>query len=441
MKKLLFRPFSAAISAMLTFAAASAHAQELVPVGQIDPADSGDTAWMLIASALVLLAGVGGLGCSFASRLSTRSSRDMLLQIGGIVAAVSTLWVIVGYTLAFGIADGGIIGSGNAWMLIGLSNVRQGLAIPESAFALYQIAFAVFAAVLLTGAWAGRARFGWALATATLWSLIVYAPVSHWVWGGGWLAYRGAMDFSGGLVLHFCAGVSALTGAIMIGRRHHSEGTGHEVARPLLLLTGAGLLWAAWIGFAGGSALTANDNAAAAIINAHVAASTGGLAWLLIEKFRSGAISLSGFAKGVMAGLVTVSAATGYVSPGGAMVTGLLAAPICYFATRFVADILGVDDASDIFAVHGIGGLAGALVAAVFINPALGGTGFLEGMGTSSQLIAQLTGILAIGLWSAIGTAITGLGISIIIPMRISSVEEINAAREETVSEGMMPAE
>ncbi|MFC3310526.1 ammonium transporter [Blastomonas aquatica] len=394
-------------------------------IAAVDPANAGDTAFVLIAAALVMLFALPGVLLMQAGRGTARASQPVFLQGAAIAALVSLLWVVVGYTLAFGDSGGGVIGGGNAWMLIALGNVRFGTAIPESAFVLFQITGAMLAAILVAGAWAGRARFGWALTFGGLWSLIVYAPVAHWVWGGGWLSNLGVLDFAGGIALHFCVGISALVAAVIIGRRTGWTGADIVPHNPQLLLAGASMLFVGNFALAGGWTLAATDDASSAIINAHVGACVSGLVWLLIEKLRTRQVTALGFVCGLTAGIAAIAPAAGLVSPGGAILIGLLAAPACYFTLQFVTRTLMIDDSNHVFSLHGIGGLTGALLVAVFMSASFGGVGYPEGGGFGGQLLAQLIGLGAVAMWSILGTLIIGYGIATAIPMRVSKAEEI----------------
>jgi len=277
----------------------------------------------------------------------------------------------------------------------------------------------------MVGAWVDRARFGWVIGFCALWGLMVYAPVAHWIWGGGWLATKlGTLDFAGGIVVHTTAGVSALVVALLLGRRMGFPKTLMLPHSPALTMAGAALLWVGWFGFNGGSALAANDDAASAIINTHVAACMAAIVWILIERFAVGKPTSVGFATGAIAGLATVTPAAGYISPGSALLFGVAAASVCYPMILLVKQKLKIDDSLDVFAVHGVGGMVGSLLAAVFIAPALGGIGYAEGMGPASQLVAQAVGVGVVALWSAVATAIAALMVSMVIPMRVSEDDE-----------------
>ena len=286
------------VSAMLlaVLLASPAFAQD---AGTLVESDTGDTAWILISSALVLLMTLPGLALFYGGRVRAKNVLSVALQCGAVAAVISVLWVVTGYTLAFGDIGNGWFGNGRAWMLIELTNVRYGTTVPESAFVLFQMGFAIFAAALMVGAWAERARLGWVVLFCAAWSLIVYAPVAHWVWGGGWLASTfGTMDFAGGLVVHTTAGVSALVAAALIGPREGFADKPILPHAPVLTMIGAALLWVGWFGFTGGSALSATDDASSAIINTHLAACVAALVWLLIERIALGKCTTIGWGRG-----------------------------------------------------------------------------------------------------------------------------------------------
>jgi len=388
------------------------------------PADSGDTAWLLVSAALVLLMTLPGLALFYGGLVRAKNMLSVLLQIGAVASVASLLWIVAGYTLAFGDATGGWIGGGRAWMLGGLAAVREGLTVPENTFAMFQLTFAAITPALMVGAWVDRARFGWVVTFCALWSLLVYAPVAHWVWGGGWLARAGTLDFAGGIVVHTTAGVSALVVALLLGKRQGFPGPALLPHAPGLTMLGAMLLWVGWFGFNGGSALAANAGAGAAILNTHVAASTAALVWLAIERVTFGKPTTVGFATGAIAGLATVTPCAGYVSPGAAIALGALAAVLCYVAIQLIKNRLRIDDSLDVFAVHGVGGMLGSLLLALFLSPALGGVGYAEGMGMVAMLGAQALAVAAVAVYSAIATAIAALAVSVVLPMRVSEDDE-----------------
>ena len=388
-------------------------------------ANSADTVWILVSSALVLLMCMPGLTLFYGGLVRAKNFLAVLVQVGAIASVASLLWIVCGYKLAFGTVTHGWIGAGNAAMLAGLAPVRAGYTIPENAFALFQMCFAAITPALMAGAWVDRARFGWVIGFCGLWGLLVYAPVAHWIWGGGWLASRfGTLDFAGGIVVHTTAGVSALIVARMLGARQGFPRTLMLPHSPALTMVGASLLWVGWFGFNGGSALAGNAAAAGAIINTHAAASAAAMAWIGIERLSVGKSTSVGFATGAIAGLATVTPAAGMISPGAAILFGLFAAGICYPMIQLVKQKLKIDDSLDVFAVHGVGGMTGSLLLALFLSPALGGTGYARGMGMSSQLLGQALGVGVVAVWSALMTLAIALILNQFIPMRVSEDEE-----------------
>jgi Amt family ammonium transporter len=414
----MIRKAAAAIAIAMIPAAVSAQ----VPAAA---ADSGDTAWILVSSALVLLMCLPGLSLFYGGLVRQKNVLSVALQCGAVAAVASLLWILVGYSLAFGNVGNGWLGAGNAWMLIDLGEVRSGLTMPESTFALFQMTFAAITPALMIGAWVDRARFGWVLAFCALWGLVVYAPVAHWIWGGGWLYSKfGVLDFAGGMVVHTTAGASALVVALLLGKRDGFPKTLMLPHAPGLTMIGAMLLWVGWFGFNGGSALAASDGAASAIINTHAAACAAALVWLLFEKFMVGKPTSVGFATGAIAGLATITPAAGFVSPGAAVVMGLSAGIVCYGAIQLVKQKLHIDDSLDVFAVHGVGGMLGSILLAIFIAPSLGGTGYADGMGMGSMLGVQALGVGVTAIWSIVATAVLALGVSVFFPMRVTADEE-----------------
>ena len=408
-----------AIAAALAALPSAAFAQ--APAGPL--ADSGDTSWILASAALVLLMTLPGLGLFYGGLVRAKNVLSVLLQIGAVAGVASLLWIVVGYTIAFGEVGNGWFGSG-ALMLGDLDALRAGLTVPESAYAMFQLTFAAITPALMIGAWVDRARFSWVVTFCALWGLLVYAPVAHWVWGGGWLAQLGTLDFAGGIVVHTTAGVSALVIALLLGKRQGFPGPALLPHAPGLTMLGAMLLWVGWFGFNGGSALAASDGAAMAIINTHAAASTAALVWLAIERITFGKPTTVGFATGAIAGLATITPGAGFVSPGAAIAIGALAAVVCYFAIQLVKNRLKIDDSLDVFAVHGVGGMLGSLVLALFLAPELGGAGYADGMTLGSMLGVQVLGVAAVAAWSAVATAIAALAVSLLLPMRVGEDDE-----------------
>ncbi len=411
------------LAATSILAPVAALAQDAVEEGVLN---SGDTAWILVSSALVLLMCMPGLTLFYGGLMRAKNFLSVMIQVGAIAAVASVLWVVCGYTLAFGDATNGWLGAGNFWMLLGTENLLRGTyPISERTFALFQMTFAAITPALMAGAWIDRARFGWVLGFCALWGLIVYAPVAHWLWGDGWLySSIGTKDFAGGIVVHTTAGVSALVVALLVGKRQGFPKTLMLPHSPSLTMAGAALLWVGWFGFNGGSALAANDSAASAIINTHLGASVAALVWILIERFKVGKPTSVGFATGAIAGLATVTPAAGFISPGGAILLGAIAAAVCFPMIQVVKRRLEIDDSLDVFAVHGIGGMTGSILLAVLMSESFGGAGYDEGVTMVNQLAAQLVGVGVVAIWSAVASAVIALGVSLILPMRVSEDDE-----------------
>lgn len=383
---------------------------------QVAVADSGDTAWMIFCALMILLAGLPGLLLRHGGQAGARNVLTVMAQGLGIVAGVSLVWAASGYSLAFAPGSGWLGGATNL-MLGNLTALREGLTVPESAFVLFQMMLALFAAGLLAGAVAQRARLGWFLFFAPLWALMVYAPVAHWVWGGGWLAEHGTLDYAGALVLHVTAGFSALALALVAGAR--TEPTGPH--SPALALSGGALVWVGWAGIVGGWALGATDDAAVAILNSHFAACAGALMWALLDRLLLRRVSASGFVSGALAGLVTASASAALIGAGGAMMAGVIGAITC----RVGAGVAKrwIDDPAYVFAIHGLGGVTGLLLLPALSHPLMGGVG-IEGAGVATLLTGQVIGIVAVALWALVGSAIAALIVAMVVPLRPSEQAE-----------------
>lgn len=390
------------------------------------PAPNGaDTVWVLVSSALVLLMCLPGLSLFYGGLVRAKNFLSVMVQVGAIAAAASLLWVMAGYSLAFGPVTNGITGGFSLAGMAHLAAVRAGTTLPESGFALFQLCFAAITPALMAGAWVDRARFGWVVGFCALWGLIVYAPVAHWIWGGGWMATRfGTQDFAGGIVVHTTAGASALVAAMLLGRRTGFPKTLMLPHSPALTMLGAGLLWVGWFGFNGGSALAGNASAANAIMATHVAACVAALAWLAVEAVHVGKPTSIGFATGAVAGLATVTPAAGYIAPMSGVVFGLAATAICFPMIQIVKNRWKIDDSLDVFAVHGVGGMIGSILLAVFAAPALGGAGFARGLGMGGQLLGQVIGVGVTALWSVLASWAIAVGLNRIVPMRASEDEE-----------------
>ena len=360
--------------------------------------NSGDTAWILTATALVLFMSLPGLALFYGGLVRAKNYLSVLMKVYAIAALASIVWVVAGYSIAFG--------SGNAWWG-GLDNLflksldRDAVSgtIPESVFLAFQMTFAVITPALIVGAFVERVKFFPVLIFTTLWLLVVYAPVTHWIWGGGWLAEKGVVDFAGGLVVHATAGISALVYVKMLGKR---KGFPNEIApphRPAVVMIGASMLWVGWFGFNGGSQLAADGGAGMALLVTHISASVATLVWIGFESMGGRKPTLVGAATGTIAGLATVTPAAGVLGPGGALLIGLAGGIVCYFAVHLIRVKLRIDDSLDVFAVHGVGGILGILLLPFLSSTALGGTG-------DGDFLVQLTGTVAVIAWSAIASFI-----------------------------------
>jgi len=404
--------------ALLLSCASMAWAQA-APAPKIDAAN---TAWMLVATVLVLFMTLPGLALFYAGLVRAKNVLSVLMQCFAITCVVTLAWVVVGYGLAFG--DGG---GHNAWIgsldrafLAGLDVKAVKGSIPETVFAMYQLTFAIITPALVVGAYAERVRFSGMLLFSLLWLLIVYVPVAHWVWGDGWLQKKGLMDFAGGTVVHLNAGVAALVCALVLGRRRGFPETAMPPHNMTMVVTGAAMLWVGWFGFNAGSALAADGAAGMAMLVTHIGAATGVFTWMLCEWLRYGKPSALGIVTGMVAGLGTITPASGFVGPVGAIVIGGAAGIVCFFATSYMKRALNIDDSLDVFPVHGIGGILGTLLTGVFVSATFGGIGYPDKVTMAEQVGVQLLGIGAIGLWSAVLTwvllkltdSITGLRVS-----------------------------
>ena len=391
-----------------------------------DGLDSGDTAWMLTSTALVLFMTLPGLALFYSGLVGNRNVLSVMMQCFAIACSASVLWMIVGYTLTFGEGSllGGLTGGLGQSFLAGVTADSMSGTIPESVFVMFQMTFAIITPALIVGAFAERIRFSAMLLFCMLWLLFVYVPVAHWVWGGGWLAERGFMDFAGGAVVHINAGVGALVAALLIGNRRGFPTTQMAPHNLPWTVAGACMLWVGWFGFNGGSAVASNGAAGMAMLVTHLGAACGSLAWMTAEWLRFGKPSVLGIVTGMVAGLGTITPASGFVGPGGAIVIGLLAGFVCFFATMFIKRKLEIDDSLDVFPVHGVGGMLGILLTSVFVSTKYGGMGLPEGVSISQQFVVQLTGMVATVVWCGVITFILLKLINIVLPLRVSADEE-----------------
>ena len=391
---------SGAVLAVATVAASAtpAFAQDLP-----SSPDAGHAAWMLAATALVLFMTLPGLALFYAGLVRLKNALSVMAHCVAIACLSSLLWLFGGYSLAFS-GHGPLIGDLAKFALLPVDRgARTGL-IPENLFFMFQMTFAIITPALIVGAVVERIRFSAILLFCGLWLLVVYAPVCHWVWGGGWLAQRHVMDFAGGLVVHATAGASALVLAWRLGPRDGFPRDLSPPHNPGMTMIGAGMLWVGWYGFNAGSALAADGHAASALMVTHLSAATAGLVWAMIEHRRFRRASMVGLVTGVVAGLATVTPASGYVGPLGGVVLGAAGSFVCYQAVEFVKHRLKIDDSLDVFAVHGVGGILGTLLAAVLASTRLGGLGYAPGEGMASQMLTQVLGVGTVVLWSGLAT-------------------------------------
>lgn len=378
-------------------------------IGYAESPDTGDTAWILTATALVLFMTLPGLSLFYGGLVRSKNVLSVLMQCFAIGCAASLLWFVVAYSLAF--ADGSaFIGGAEKALLAGVGKSSLTGTVPEVLFALFQMTFAVITPALIVGAFAERMKFSSVLIFSCFWLLAVYVPVCHWVWGGGWLAEKGVIDFAGGIVVHITAGVAALVVALVIGNRDGFPKTPMPPHNMTMTVAGAGMLWVGWFGFNGGSALAAGGDAAMAMMVTHISAAAGSLAWMAMEWIKFRKPSVLGIVTGMVAGLGTITPASGSVGPAAALLIGLSAGVVCFFATQLIKRKLFIDDSLDVFPVHGVGGILGTLMVGIFASPNLGifsGHGF--GGGNESiggQLSAQLIGAVATIVYTAIVTFI-----------------------------------
>ena len=386
--------------------------------------DTGDTAWMLTSSALVLFMLLPGLSLFYAGLVRAKNVLSVLMQCFAIACAMSLVWFAVGYSLAFS-GDGALIGNLDKAFLSGVTFDSMNGTIPESVFVVFQMTFIMITPALFVGGFAERMNFAAMLIFSILWGLIVYVPVTHWVWGNGWLAQKGLLDFAGGTVVHVTAGVSALVAALVIGNRKgfpERPMTPHSLT---LTVVGAGMLWFGWFGFNGGSAVGANGSAGMAMLVTHLSAAAGSLAWMTIEWIRFRKPSVLGIVTGMVAGLGTITPASGFVGPVGGVVIGLCGGTVCYFATQLIKNRLKIDDSLDVFPVHGVGGALGTILAAVFVSAAIGGVGYADGMAMGSQIGVQVLGVVATGVYAAIVSYILLKLIGLLTPLRADEETEV----------------
>ena len=387
--------------------------------------NGADTAWIIVATALVLFMTLPGLALFYGGLVRARNVLSVFMHCYAIACLMSVLWFALGYSIAFGGGDSGLWGGLDKVLLLGLSADDLAGTLPEVLFFAFQMTFAIITPALIVGAYVERVGFGFVLLFSALWMLLVYAPVVHWIWGGGMLSdggifgETGVRDFAGGIVVHETAGLAALLLAVFLGPRRNKTTPPHN---PGFVMIGAAMLWVGWFGFNGGSQLAADGGAAMALTVTHLSAATASLTWALWEKIKFGKASLVGMVTGTIAGLASITPASGFVGPVEALVIGAVAGVLCQEAVHLFRVKLRVDDSLDVFAVHGVGGMLGTLLFAVFGLAAFGGT--TEGVTFGDQFIAQLTGIAVVGGYSAGATALIALAVSLFLPMRVGEESE-----------------
>ena len=411
-------------STKFTGAAAGMACLLLPSLALADELSGADTAWILTSTALVLFMTIPGLALFYAGLVRSKNVLSVLMQCFAITCLASLIWFTYGYGLAFG--DGGSMQKWIGNLDLFMSGVgRDSLSgtIPETVFAMFQMTFAIITPALVVGGFAERMKFSAMLWFSALWLTLVYLPVCHWVWGGGWLGDLGLLDFAGGTVVHINAGVAAIVAALVMGNR---KGFGSVAMPPhnlTMTVAGAAMLWVGWFGFNAGSALAANGDAGMAMLVTHIGAAAGSLAWMFKEWVRHGKPSVLGIVTGMVAGLGTITPASGFVGPMAALIIGFTAGVVCYVATSFIKRQLKIDDSLDVFPVHGVGGILGTLCAGLFVGT-LGGVGLSEGMTTGGQVWIQFIGVAATFVWCAVLTWIILKLIDAVVGLRVDSDEE-----------------
>jgi Amt family ammonium transporter len=388
--------------------------------------NGANTSWILTSTALVLFMTLPGLALFYGGLVRTKNILSVLMQCFAIAGIVSILWLVAGYSIAF--AEGNAYFGGlSKFMLAGITEDSLSGDIPESLFALFQMTFAIITPALIIGGFAERMKFSAVLLFSAIWLIVVYAPITHWVWGGGWLGEMGILDFAGGIVVHITAGVAALVAAIVLGPRNGFPSKPMPPHNMTMTITGAAMLWVGWFGFNGGSALAANGDAAMAMLVTHISAAAGAMTWMFYEWIKYGKPTALGAVTGMVAGLGTITPASGFVGPAGGLVIGIVAGIVCFNAVILIKQKWKIDDSLDVFPVHGVGGIIGTLMAAVFASSELGifsGQGLAEGMTIMSQLEVQAIGVVATLVYTAVATYIILKVVGMITGLRVSADEE-----------------
>ncbi|MGB0541856.1 MAG: ammonium transporter [Hyphomicrobiales bacterium] len=385
--------------------------------------DTGNTAWILISTALVLFMTLPGLALFYGGLVKSKNILSVLMQCIAIACLASLIWLAVGYSLAFSEGSQWVGGLQNSFFS-GIERSSLSGDIPESVFFMFQMTFAIITPALMVGAYVERIKFSAVLLFSGLWLVVVYAPVTHWIWGGGWLAEMGILDYAGGLVVHLTAGISALVLAAALGPRKGFPDQVDPPHNPALVMIGASMLWVGWFGFNAGSALAANEDAGMAMLVTHVSAATASLVWMFIDWLKFGKPTLVGLVTGTIAGLASITPASGFVGPIGALIIGGSAGIICYVLVSFVKNTLKVDDSLDVFAVHGAGGVLGILLVSFLTDSNIGGAGYADGMSASSQFNVQLIGVASVFVWSIIASLIIIVIVKALTGLRVEDSHE-----------------
>jgi Amt family ammonium transporter len=398
------------------------------PAQAADKLNSGDTAWIITATALVLFMTLPGLALFYGGLVRAKNVLSVLMHCFAVACLASILWLVGVYSLAFD--DGGslnaFIGGLDKMFLSGVTSVTLSGTIPETVFFMFQMTFAIITPALIVGAFPERIKFSAVLLFSLFWLILVYAPACHWVWGGGWLAEMGVMDFAGGIVVHVTAGVSALVLAVVLGPRRGFPRDIRPPHNPGMTVIGACMLWVGWFGFNAGSALTADGSAGMAMVVTHISAATASLVWALIEWIKFGKPSVVGIVTGTIAGLASITPASGFVGPIGAVVIGIASGFICQWFTTWIRSTWKIDDSLDVFAVHGVGGILGTLLVAIFAASEFGGLGLPEGTSIGNQFYVQIIGILSVAILSGVVTWLLAKSLSVSVGLRVPEEDEID---------------
>jgi len=389
-----------------------------------DAIDSGDTAWMLTSTALVLFMTIPGLSLFYAGMVRAKNALSVMMQCFAICCLMTIIWALYGYSLAFGDDVGGFVGGLGKAFMAGVTVDSVSGTIPESVFSMFQLTFAVITPALIVGAFAERMKFSAVLWFMAIWVTVVYAPICHWVWGGGWLGEMGVLDFAGGTVVHINAGVAGLVAALVMGKRQGFPKSPMKPSNVVLTMVGAAMLWVGWFGFNAGSELAADGTAGMAMAVTQIATAGAALTWMFAEWMSHGKPSALGLVSGAVAGLVAITPASGFVGPMGALAIGIASGYGCYIAVVKAKRAFGYDDSLDAFGVHGVGGIIGALLTGVFVDAGLGGAGLGEGMTIASQVGLQVVGIGATIVYCGVVSFIILKVLDSVIGLRVTEEEE-----------------